>query len=315
MAGDLVLDDVSVTYTQGVGRSLRAVDGVSLRIAPGEVVGLVGESGCGKSTLAKAICGLEALSGGSATFDGHPIGTLGLRKRPRDLLRIQMVFQNPYASLNPRRRVGAQIEDARRIHPGTAPTVAQLLDQVDLPADVASRYPHEFSGGQRQRIAIARAVAAGPDLLIGDEPIASLDASLQARIALLMRQVALEAGASLLFISHDLAVVRLIADRVVVMKSGVVVETGPTQQIWSDPQETYTKRLLAAIPRADGLGHLPNLDVRDDTDARPIRGSGCHERRSRIHVDRHARDQGPFATGGSLLAFRCFPGLRRGYFP
>lgn len=259
MAGDLELREASVTYRQAGGRTLRAVDSVDLSIRPGEVVGLVGESGCGKSTLAKAICGLEALSAGTATFDGEPIGRLGLRRRPQRLLRIQMVFQNPYASLNPRRRVGAQIEDARAIHPGTARTVPELLADVGLPAQAARRYPHEFSGGQRQRIAIARAVASGPDLLIGDEPIASLDASLQARIALLMRDIALRAGASLLFISHDLAVVRLIADRVAVMHAGLIVEAGPTEQIWSQPREPYTRRLLAAIPKADGLGHLPDL--------------------------------------------------------
>ena len=259
MSEGLVVDSASVTYRQGLGRSLVAVDTVSLTIAPGEVVGLVGESGCGKSTLAKAICGLEPLSGGSARFDGHPIGRLGLRKRPPELRRIQMVFQNPYASLNPRRRVGVQIEDARAIHPGSPPSVRELLDQVDMDADAAGRYPYEFSGGQRQRIAIARAMAAGPQLLIGDEPIASLDASLQARIALLMRNIALKAGASLLFISHDLAVVRLIADRVVVMSAGRIVEEGPTDRVWSHPQEAYTRRLLSAIPRADGLGRLPDV--------------------------------------------------------
>lgn len=258
----LVLQNASVTYRQSAARSLTAVDSVSLSIEPGEVVGLVGESGCGKSTLAKAICGLEPLSAGTAAFDGHPIVRLGLRKRPERLQRIQLVFQNPYASLNPRRRVGQQLDDARRIHPGTAPSIADLLAQVDLDSGTAAKFPHEFSRGQRQRIAIARVVASGPELLIGDEPIASLDASLQAKIATLMRQVALEAGSSLLFISHDLAVVRLIADRVIVMNSGQIVEQGPTAQVWSAPQQPYTKRLLAAIPKADGLGRLPQvLDI------------------------------------------------------
>ncbi|MGI8418393.1 MAG: ABC transporter ATP-binding protein [Nakamurella sp.] len=255
----LVLENASVTYRQSSSRALRAVDSVDLRIDPGEVVGLVGESGCGKSTLAKAICGIEPLAAGTAAFDDHPIVRLGLRKRPQRLQRIQLVFQNPYASLNPRRRVGQQIEDARRIHPGKAPSIAELLAQVELDSGTGSKYPHEFSGGQRQRIAIARAVASGPELLIGDEPIASLDASLQAKIATLMRQVALEAGFSLLFISHDLAVVRLIADRVIVMNAGRIVEEGPTAQVWSNPQQPYTKRLLAAIPKADGLGNLPEV--------------------------------------------------------
>ena len=168
-----------------------------------------------------------------------------------------MVFQNPYASLNPRRRVGVQIEDARRIAGPDALPIAALLEQVGLEPAVASRYPYEFSGGQRQRIAIARAMAAAPEVLIGDEPIASLDASLQERIATLMRDVALQQGASLLFISHDLSVVRVIADRIAVMQAGRIVEEGPTDQVWSNPQHPYTRRLLAAIPIADGLGRLP----------------------------------------------------------
>jgi peptide/nickel transport system ATP-binding protein len=253
----LELTGVVVSYRLPGRQRLRAVDGVDLRVEPGEVVGLVGESGCGKSTLAKAICGLEPLAAGRLTFGGTAIEPLGLRTRSDALRRIQMVFQNPYASLNPRRKIGDQLEDARRINPDGADPVPALLDRVELPADAATRFPHEFSGGQRQRIAIARAMAAGPTLLIGDEPIASLDASLQARIARLMREVALSAGASMLFISHDLAVVRLIADRVAVMHAGRIVEHGPTEEVWQNPADPYTRRLLAAIPQADGLGNLP----------------------------------------------------------
>jgi ABC-type glutathione transport system ATPase component len=216
----------------------------------------VGESGCGKSTLARAVCGLEPLAGGRILFDGEPIQPLGLRRRPAHQVRIQMVFQNPYASLNPRRRIGAQIDDARRVAARQTGSLAELLADVGLDADAARKYPHEFSGGQRQRVAIARAIAAGPDVLIGDEPIASLDASLQARIAALMRDVALRHGASLLFISHDLSVVRVIADRIAVMQSGRIVEQGPAAEVWSRPQDGYTRRLLAAIPIADGLGRL-----------------------------------------------------------
>jgi ABC-type glutathione transport system ATPase component len=254
----LDLRDVTVSYRQpGMGR-LTAVNSVSLALDRGQVFGLVGESGCGKSTLARSICGLEPLESGSITFNGHPVGRLGLRRRPPALVAIQMVFQNPYASLNPRRTVGSQIEDGIRASVRDVRwTVDQLLSEVELDRGDAKKYPHEFSGGQRQRIAIARAIAAGPDLLIGDEAIASLDASLQAKIAQLMRRLALESDAALLFISHDLAVVRVIADDVAVMRRGVVVETGPVEQVWNAPQNDYTRKLLAAIPRVDGLGRLP----------------------------------------------------------
>jgi len=257
MGEQLSVSDARVTYNVTGRAALNAVDGVSFTLEPGAVLGLVGESGCGKSTLARAICGLVPLSGGSIDFGGAPIGTLGLSGRDRRLLRIQMVFQNPYASLNPRRRIGKQIEDARRIHPGTALTVGELLDQVELPRSTAAGFPFQFSGGQRQRIAIARAMATGPEVLIGDEPIASLDASLQSKVAQLMRRVAIESGASLLFISHDLAIVRTIADRVLVMNRGKIVEEGETETIWDAPQHPYTKRLLAAIPAVDGLGRIP----------------------------------------------------------
>ena len=257
MAGHLSVTDARVTYKLPGRRTLAAVDGVSIDLAPGEVLGLVGESGCGKSTLARAICGLEPLASGSINFDGDTVSTLGLRKRPRRLLRIQMVFQNPYSSLNPGRRVGAQIEDALAIAGDERSNVEQLLDDVHMDRSAAAMFPHQFSGGQRQRIAIARAMAARPDVLVGDEPIASLDASLQAKVATLMRDVALKNGASLLFISHDLSVVRVIADRVAVMQAGRIVETDAVASVWSAPQHPYTQRLLAAIPMADGLGNLP----------------------------------------------------------
>ncbi|MCY7288668.1 MAG: ATP-binding cassette domain-containing protein [Cryobacterium sp.] len=254
----LHVDDVTVSYRQPGRTRLTAVNGVSLTLDRGQVLGLVGESGCGKSTLARSICGLEPLQSGQIVFNGQPVGRLGLRRRPKALIGIQMVFQNPYASLNPRRAVGSQIEDGLRASTHRDRwTVAGLLDEVELDRGDAARYPHEFSGGQRQRIAIARAIAAGPDLLIGDEAIASLDASLQAKIARLMCKLALETDAALLFISHDLAVVRVIADEVAVMSRGVVVERGPVEQVWNEPKNPYTRKLLAAIPAVDGLGRLP----------------------------------------------------------
>jgi ABC-type glutathione transport system ATPase component len=254
----LSLEDVHVSYRLPGRGKLTAVNNVSLALEKGQVLGLVGESGCGKSTLARAVCGLEPVSSGSIAFNGRPVTKLGMGRRPEHLMAIQMVFQNPYASLNPRRTVGSQIEDGIRACRRTDKwTVAGLLEEVELDKNAGKLFPHEFSGGQRQRIAIARAIAAGPDLLIGDEPIASLDASLQAKIAQLMRRLCVEAEAALLFISHDLAVVRVIADEVAVMNRGEIIERGPVEDVWDNPRNEYTQRLLAAIPLVDGLGRLP----------------------------------------------------------
>jgi len=255
----LTVTDLRVVYP---GRPpVVAVDGVSIEVAPGEVVGLVGESGCGKSTLARAVCGLVAPAEGSVEFDGEPVTPLGLRRRSPGLTRVQMVFQDPYSSLHPRRRVGAQIADgtraAARLSGADRPAPAEWLERVGLDPGAARRYPHEFSGGQRQRIAIARALAAEPGLLVGDEPISSLDASTQATVAGLMRELTVAAGAGLLFISHDLSVVRLVADRMVVMYRGRIVESGPTAQVWNGPRHPYTQALLGAVPLPDGLGTLP----------------------------------------------------------
>lgn len=257
----LVVEDAVCDYRLTGGGRFRAVDGVSLEIGRGEVLGLVGESGCGKSSLAKLICGLEKLSDGHITFEESPVRHLRYRRRPAELLGIQMVFQNPYASLNPRRRVGAQIADALALDPERRWTVGSLLAAVDLEPSAAQRYPHAFSGGQRQRIAIARALGAGPRLLIGDEPISSLDAFLQSQIARMMRDLAAESGTSLLFISHDLSIVREIADRVSVMEAGRIVETGPIEHVWGDPQHPYSRRLISAIPRVDGEGVIPGGPV------------------------------------------------------
>jgi peptide/nickel transport system ATP-binding protein len=254
----LQVRDLHVTYRGHP--PVRAVDGVSLAVAPGQVVGLVGESGCGKSTLARAVCGILAPQAGTVTFDGQTVRPLGLRRRPAGLLRIQMVFQDPYSSLHPRRRIGTQIAEgtrAARRRGIVGPAAAEWLTRVGLDPEVVRRYPHEFSGGQRQRIAIARALAASPELLVGDEPISALDASTQAMVAGLMRELTVAAGAGLLFISHDLSVVRLIADHLVVMYRGRVVEAGPTDAVWSSPGHPYTQALLAAIPLPDGTGTLP----------------------------------------------------------
>ncbi len=251
----LRVDDLVVRYG-----ALTAVDGVSLSIRAGEVVALVGESGCGKSSTARAVVGMEKPAEGSVHFRETPVPPLGLRRRTAELTAIQMVFQDPNSSLNPRKRVGEQITDGVRAAQARGLGSAEpgaWLEAVGLEAGMTSRYPHQFSGGQRQRIAIARALAAKPDLIVADEPISALDASSQASVAAMMRRLCLEAGAGMLFISHDLSVVRLMADRVMVMYRGSVVESGPTPLVWSDPAHPYTQALLAAIPHPDGRGVLP----------------------------------------------------------
>lgn len=267
----LSISDLVVEHRSPGQPTVRAVAGAGLTVGAGEVVGLVGESGCGKSTLARAVCGLHAAAGGSITFDGRPVTPLGLRRRT--LTGVQMVFQDPYASLNPRRRVGDQIADGLRVRGGTG-TPADLLERVGLPRSFADRHPHELSGGQRQRVAIARALAARPRLLIGDEPISALDASAQSQVAALMRDLAVDAGAGLLFISHDLSVVRLIADRIAVMYLGRIVEVGETDAVWASPQHPYTQALLRAIPHPDGLGTLP-AELPGDVPDPAAPPSGC----------------------------------------
>jgi peptide/nickel transport system ATP-binding protein len=249
-----------------------AVDDVSLDVRPGETVALVGESGSGKSTVAKMLVRLVEPTAGTITLDGEPIGT-GRRAVTSYRSRVQMVFQDPFSSLHPRRRIGTQIADGVRTAAArgvASPPPADWLGRVGLDPDGAGRYPHEFSGGQRQRIAIARALAARPDLLIGDEPISALDASTQAVVAALMRDLAVDAGAGLLFISHDLSVVRLIADRLAVMYRGRIVESGPTGEVWADPQHPYTQALLAAIPVPDGSGRMPAPPTDDSYPLDPV---------------------------------------------
>jgi ABC-type glutathione transport system ATPase component len=262
-----VLDAQDVVVRYPGNPPVVAVDGVSLRVAPGETVALVGESGSGKSSLARAAVGIEKLAAGTVLFHDAPVTPLGIRRRSIALTGIQMVFQDPATSLNPRRRIGDQIADgiAAALARGAAgSTVEEWLEKVGLPATAASRYPHQFSGGQKQRIAIARALAARPSLLVADEPISALDASTQTSVAGLMRDLVAEAGAGMLFISHDLAVVRRIADRTVVLYAGRVMESGATARVWSNPQHPYTQALLAAIPEPDGAGRIPEAPSTED---------------------------------------------------
>jgi oligopeptide/dipeptide ABC transporter ATP-binding protein len=238
---------------------VHAVDGVSLDVHEGETIGLVGESGCGKSTLGRALLRMSPLTSGQVIFDGTDISTLSkgeLRPLRREM---QMVFQDPYASLNPRKRVGAILATPFRIH-GTVERsqipgrVRKLLDVVGLPANAADRYPHEFSGGQRQRIGIARAIALEPRLIVADEPVSALDVSIQAQVINLFAGLQEELGLTYVIVAHDLSVVRQVSDRIAVMYLGKIVELGPALDLCASPVHPYTEALLSAVP-------IPDVDV------------------------------------------------------
>ncbi|PNE30057.1 hypothetical protein AF335_32160 [Streptomyces eurocidicus] len=232
---------------------VRAVRGVSLRVGTGETLGLVGESGSGKSTTARVLAGLQRPTSGSVRFDGRDIARAAVDTRLRRALSrdVQLVFQDPYASLNPRRTVEESVTLPLRVHTdldaaARRDRAVELLEQVGLSADQLGRYPHEFSGGQRQRVGIARALALRPRLIIADEPVSALDVSVQAQVLNLLMDLRDELGLSLLFVSHDLAVVRHFCDRVAVMRAGTVVESGPRDEVFDDPKAAYTRELLAA---------------------------------------------------------------------
>ncbi|WP_372662075.1 ABC transporter ATP-binding protein [Amycolatopsis kentuckyensis] len=249
--------DLSVTY-RGRFRAIavRAAAGVNLHVEPGEVLGLVGESGSGKSTVARAVTGLLAPTGGSVHIGDTDITRVRGRAAKALRRRIGVVFQDPLSSLNPRTTVGESVATPLRLHRAVSSSevdgrVAELLDSVQLSPSLAGRYPHELSGGQRQRACIARALALNPDLLVADEPTSALDVTIQAKVLDLLRDLRREFGFACLFISHDLAVIEQLADRVAVMHRGHVVEQGPTKEVLTAPAHPYTQRLLSAAPVAD----------------------------------------------------------------
>jgi peptide/nickel transport system ATP-binding protein len=258
--GELVVERLRVEYggrswlPGRAAKSFVAVDDVSFTVHPGEIFGLVGESGCGKTTVANAIAGLVRPRGGTISLSGE---VLGERRRSGRGRALQMVFQDPYSALNPRLRVRTALGEPIAFYRlATTPTEVQedaaiLLEAVGLDRTAGSRYPHAFSGGQRQRIAIARALAPQPRFLVCDEPTSSLDVSVQAQILNLLKDLRDLTGLSILFISHDLAVIRQMCDRVAVMQAGRIVELAETETLFATPQHGYTRELLALVPRLD----------------------------------------------------------------
>ena len=271
---------------------IRALNGVSFTVARGETLGIVGESGCGKSTLARCLVRLLTPQAGRIVYDGLDVLSLEEAKQRSYSRRVQMVFQDPYSSLNPRMTVGQMLGEAIRFHglrqgAGVEERVAELLDLVRLPADAKARYPHEFSGGQRQRIGIARALAVEPECLIADELVSALDVSVQAQIVNLLLELQERLGLTVLFIAHDLRLVRHISHRVAVMYLGAIVELAETERLFTTPAHPYTAALLKAAPELDPARRTVVDAVRGELPSPLAIPSGCpFHPRCPIAVDR-----------------------------
>ena len=280
----LVLDNLSKTYAASGGRTIRAVSDVSLRVEPGEVLGVVGESGCGKSTLGRTFLRLIEPSAGRILFEGRDITRLPRRAMKQVRRDMQVVFQDPFGSLNPRHSVVTIVAEPLKVHAvGTRAQrrerVAELLSLVGLPEDAAARYPHEFSGGQRQRIAIARALALEPKLVVADEAVSALDVSIQSQILNLVADLRRRLGLAIVFISHDLSVIRHVSNRIAVMYLGRIIEIGDCETIMETPRHPYTRALLAAVPRP-GTQRVARAALRGELPdpANPPAGCAFHGR-------------------------------------
>lgn len=286
-------------------RYVRAVDGVSFDLSEGETLGLVGESGCGKSTLGRTLVRLERPMDGSFTIDGVALGDLEGRALRRERRKFQMIFQDPYGSLNPRMTIYACLDEVLRLHTeldcvGREARVVELLEMVGLRGEHRLRYPHQFSGGQRQRIGIARALAVNPRLIIADEPVSALDVSVQAQIINLLQEIQGRTGVAYLFIAHDLAVVEHISHRIMVMYLGRIVESGPSRRVCASPRHPYTRALLSAVPRVDAGSGRKRIILPGDVPSPLNPPGGCpfHPRcplareRCRVEVPSLAGDEG-----------------------
>lgn len=267
----LQVNDLTKHFSLGKGHVLQAVNDVSFEVKKGEIFGLVGESGCGKSTIGRTIMGLYHKTSGDVLYDGENVHEFSEEDKWSFYRKMQMVFQDPYASLNPRFTVGEVISDPMEVHgigknrKERIEKVYQLLEEVGLIRDHANRYPHEFSGGQRQRIGIARALALEPEFIIADEPISALDVSVQAQVVNLLKKLQMEKGLTLLIIAHDLSMVKYISDRIGVMYLGSMVELTVSNQLYETPLHPYTKALLSAIP-------IPDPDIEEKRERIILKG-------------------------------------------